>query len=600
MHKQIILILSFTHTVPSIVIQLSDSLRDSYKVERQKRYEVEWPPHQPSTIVNLALIHHKRKRTQQELLEISRRCKEGASCVDELTSYSNVTTDIKDLFKPDAKSDKPPRFILIEGAPGIGKTVLAKEIAYLWATNEILTECKLIFLLYLKDRSVHEVKYVNEIFELFTEKLLTEEESFELQKFVNESHGINIAFVFDGYDEYPVALQKGSFIIDLIYGKKKMMYINSTIVVTSRPTATLFLHNIADRRIEILGFPREERNKYISLCLDSTGNSKSSLEETSEDELLVADLTPPLAKKLKRDKNSLVKDLTPPLVKKLKRDKNSLVKVEEFGLYLKRHPLINNLCYIPLYLAILIYLFQQDSLPETLTEMNESFIINTVYRYLQRNKLSAPNVMKKLKDLPEDIYEFIINKLSQLAFKGLQDNKLVFTIDEIKEVCPEVDNKVGAIDGFGLLQAIQHYPKGGAGETTSVNFLHFTMQEYLAALYMSKLSPWEQSFWMKKTFWEGQFSFMWMMHVGIVGVKSNTFASFIATEHSESHLHDTHSTHDVTDTDGGHGIIDIDGIYPFNLVDNNSDIRSLKRMHCISDSIYNDKRKCLYLFQCYM
>ena len=49
-------------------------------------------------------------------------------------------------------------------------------------------------------------------------------------------------------------------------------------------------------------------------------------------------------------------------------------------------------------------------------------------------------------------------------------------------------------------------------------------------------------------FWDGQFSFMWMMYVGIVGVKSNTFAY---------------------------------------LFDSNS-------------HIYGDKRKCLHLFQCYM
>ena len=78
------------------------------------------------------------------------------------------------------------------------------------------------------------------------------------------------------------------------------------------------------------------------------------------------------------------------------------------------------------------------------------------------------------------------------------------------------------------------------------------MQEYLAALHVSTLSSEEQSSLMEKTFWDGQFSFMWIMYVGIVGVKSNTFASFV-TSKSISY-----------------------------------------------DIAYSDKRKCLHLFQCYV
>ena len=243
----------------------------------------------------------------------------------------------------------------------------------------------------------------------------------------------------------------------------------------------MYLHRVVDRRIEILGFPRNERDRYISLSLGDSLDKKCDLEK-----------------------------------------------------YFKQQPIIDSLCYIPLYLAILVYLFQQDNLPETLTEMNESFIINTIYRYLERNKLSPPGVMKKLNDFPANIVKFIY-KLARLAFKGLQDNQLlldnqlVFTIDEIKEVCPEVDTIPGAINGYGLLQAVQHYPKRGVGRTTSVNFLHLTMQEYLAALHVSTLSSEEQASLMKWTFWDGQFNFMWMMYVGIVGVKSEAFTSFIGT-----------------------------------------------------------------------
>ena len=527
-----------------MVNELFDDLCENYKIDKQRPPEEEWPPHQPSSIVNLALIHYNNRQTKQELIEISKRCKEGASYVDNLAaSHSNVTTNIHKIFMPKEDS-KAPKRILIEGAPGIGKTILAREIVYKWANGEILNEHKLLFLLYLRDPRLYEVKSVNQILNLFAS-----ENTRDLQKYVKKSGGKNVAFVFDGFDEYPVALQGESYITALIKGVNdgKLFY-NSTVVVTSRPAATLFLHNKVDRRIEILGFPKEERDKYVSLSLNNSLNE------------------------------------------------------EQFYKYLEQHPIIDNLCYIPLYLTILMYLFQQDSLPRTLTKMNESFIINTIYRYLERNKLTPPGVVNKLQDLPNVIREFIY-KLSQLAFEGLRNNKLVFTLDEIKTICPEVDSIPEVINGFGLLQAVQHYPKKGAGRTTSVNFLHFTMQEYLAALHVSRLPHYLQLEQMKQIFWDSQFNFMWMMYVGIVGIESYAFARFIAQNHNDSYTRKPFF--DIRNMDTKfpemESITSDPRVYHFLHTDDQFSMHNTAKLSSQADvEIYKDKRKCLHLFQCYM
>ena len=317
------------------------------------------------------------------------------------------------------------------------------------------------------------------------------------------TEGQQLCIVMDGFDEYPTSSQNNSFIVDIINGK---ILPEAIVVITSRPTATVSLHDRVDRRIDILGLPKEERDKYISQVFS----------DSPEKEL-------------------------------------------ELAKYLKQQPVINGLCFVPLHLAILLYLFQQGSLPETLTEMNESFILHTIYHNLEKHRQTPFGPIGKLVNVPNQVLD-IVYKLSELAFKGLQENKLVFTFDEIKQTCPNIDETVGAINGFGLLQAVEHYPHKGAGTTQSFNFLHFTMQEFLAALHVSTLPSEQQSSLMEKTFWDGHYNFMWMMFVGIVGVKSDIFVNFMSKGK------------------------------PYK---RKSGVR-------IADTIRNNKRKCLHVFQCYL
>ena len=121
-----------------------------------------------------------------------------------------------------------------------------------------------------------------------------------------------------------------------------------------------------------------------------------------------------------------------------------------------------------------------------------------------------------------------------MALQGLLINELVFTFDEVKQACPEVDTTPGAFNGFGLLQAVQHYPIKGAGTTVSFNFLHLTMQEFLAAWYISHCSVAKQVYLLKQSFMDSEFqneldssiARMWQMYVGIVGVKCDAWIKF--------------------------------------------------------------------------
>ena len=444
------------------------------------------------------MIHFQGSRTQEEVIfstyhykhldiasDSERECNTHQS---RFSSKFRITREIVDLFTMNQCKDKIetgdstylPRSILIEGAPGIGKTILLKEIAYRWANGTILNNARIVFLIYLRDLRFQSVTTINELIQYFD--CLDESEIPSVVKQLKQSNGEGVVFLIDGLDEYPGALQNG-FLTRLISRKilSKCVY-----VITSRPCASMPLQNKAEQRIEILGFGKEECDEYISKSL------KSSPE-----------------------------------------------KREELELYFKQHPMLNSLVYIPLHLSVLLFLFQQGNLPETLTEMNESFILHTVYRHMEKHDIPSSCIVK-LTDFPKAVCN-IIYKLSRLAFQGLQKNQLVFTFDEIKRACPEVDLIPGALNGFGLLQAVQHYPMKGAGVTVSFNFLHLTMQEYLAAWYISHCSIEEQKQSLKYLFMINDFcdeldnsnARMWQMFLGIVGTNCDAWVQY-TTEYNLS------------------------------------------------------------------
>ena len=444
---------------------LSNTFREVYIRKRFQPQEDQWPPDHPKVFVNVALIHFKGEQTQQEFIEISMHEDfVSHSC------YARVSKRISDIFR------SPKHLILIEGAPGIGKTVLAKEIAYRWANEEIL-DGKKLFLLFIRDPDLHSVKSINDLVYYLGDNYLSDSEVKLAADRLKKIKGSNVVFVIDGYDECPRDSNLKGF-IEKLY--KSEFLPKCTVVITSRPTASLSLRQSADQVVEILGLAKKEQDKYISESLKELPGMKARLQE-----------------------------------------------------YLRHHPIINSLMYVPLHLAVLLYLFKHNRLPETLTEMNEYFIMHTICRHLIE-KVRKPGFIQieKLAKLPkQELY--VIEQLSELAFKGVCNSQLIFTYNDIKQICPKVDEIPGAINGFGLLQTVECYYHKRAGKTASVNFLHLTMQEYLAALHVSTLPSDEQSRLINYMFQNNWFIFMWIMYIGIVGLEPNCFTTIANSKLSD-------------------------------------------------------------------
>lgn len=115
-----------------------------------------------------------------------------------------------------------------------------------------------------------------------------------------------------------------------------------------------------------------------------------------------------------------------------------------------------------------------------------------------------------------------------MSLKAISNNQLTFTLDEIKAACPGIDDIPGAINGFGLLQAVEHF--SATRKNLSFHFIHFSIQEFLAAHCIANLSPNETTKVLEDYFWSKFHSNMFSMYVGMTKGQQDSFKQFLCNE----------------------------------------------------------------------
>ena len=424
--------------VDNAIDWLSDDMKGRYCNIRLKKYEEEkdpWPPIKTKSYVTLAIVHQKELQTRPETTAtIHLRTKGDIHEIPHAIGAEKLTT-IAQIFDP--VSGRVPNSILIEGHAGIGKTTFVKEICTEWAEGKLLTSDKLVLLLLLRDPNVQKITNESKLIKHFTNYSTD-----KLHKEFIENHGVGVTLIIDGFDELSTELRldSKSFFRKLI---KKKCLPEAKIVVTSRPSASACLHDVVDKRMEILGFEQSSRNQYIAEALQES----------------------------------------PLKLKKLQR-------------HFQQYPNIDAICYIPLILSIIVFLCmcQPDDLPPTASKMYASFILHTICHYLKRVGKIPEDKVIKLEQFPPVVYK-ALQQLEKTAFDGLVSDKIVFTVEELPVLCKDDPTF------YGLLQSTECYSAEEIGNPTqSFNFLHLGIQEYFAAKHVTTLPEDEVYALLKESF----------------------------------------------------------------------------------------------------
>ena len=262
---------------------------DSYTKSRYIPPDDDWPPYHPRHYTPLTIIHHEGRCTEPEILATGQKFKTAVTMEENISKCHRITKNINRLVAPFELATPCPYIILIEGAPGVGKTILSKEIAFQWANKLVLKNKMLLFLVFLRNPQIRGITDI----QLFVKYFCQDD---NLTKKVTEwlihTSGKYLTIVFDGYDEM-CKENKNHFIVDGIIGRQKLP--KCGIIITSRPAATAHLHDVVSCRAEVLGFTEEDRQSFIHDAL---------VGQTD--------------------------------------------KIEELGHFLTSNPFLNALCYIPL------------------------------------------------------------------------------------------------------------------------------------------------------------------------------------------------------------------------------------------------------------
>ena len=369
------------------------------------------------------------------------------------------------------KSDRERKLILIEGPAGCGKTTLTWHACREWAAGRLFPEVHLLIYLSLEDPSLHSAKSLADFIPHESSKM-REDVANEIARL----SGKGVCFLVDAWDEAPYSVQrKGSYVYRFISGRSLP---HCSIIITSRPVAAGSLYPLLTARVVVDGFDRDRIAQFAEATLGDGSAAKKELNKAFQ-----------------------------------------------------INPRLLGLCNLPINTAIVLYLLQLQTpyskLPFTQTGLFYALVLNLLLRHMQLRTTHGLVEIDEFEDIPEDVLR-TFKSVCTLAFHGVVNSKTQFSLKDLKAL--SIDPP---LDTLGLLQAPRQLTERGPQH--SYTFLHYAVQEFLAACHISKLTSEEQSEVVCQILHNKPLSLVLPFYAGLTKL-SNTNVCSILTEVTEKPL----------------------------------------------------------------
>ncbi|KAL9965333.1 hypothetical protein ACROYT_G029121 [Oculina patagonica] len=362
----------------------------------------------------------------------------------------------EEIFVCSTDGGPNPKFILVTGKAGIGKTLFSQKLVRDWADDKLFQsqanlktpDIKFAYLLTFRQLNLlrNDRFSLREL--LNCSSILDENSNIDNSLFeylVN--HPEEVLIILDGYDEYsqqdyiasnseeqypnnareqmPVA----ALCAKLIKGK---MLRESVVMMTSRPDESDKMGGIHfDQYVEIAGFSPEQVKEYIKKYFRENETMKNTvLQHVMNNENLVSSAHIPV------------------------------------------------LCFLMcFYLEYALQESKSTDLPVSATDIY--FDVVNIFE-LKHNAESE----YKTKEIPEkhkasDVVESTLDKLSELAAQLLLQQRPIFDERDMKEKFKS--EEIEKLKGSGLLHCGPPFRKSAFETTKQLSFTHLTIQEFLAA-----------------------------------------------------------------------------------------------------------------------
>uniref|UniRef100_A0A3B3V0U1 NACHT domain-containing protein n=1 Tax=Poecilia latipinna TaxID=48699 RepID=A0A3B3V0U1_9TELE len=355
-------------------------------------------------------------------------------CIETTSRKQETTIRREDIFKVPHERDQPIRTVMTKGVAGIGKTVLTQKFTLDWAEDKTNQNIQFIFPFTFRELNV------------------LKEEKFSLlgliHKLFSKTKGIysfemfQVLFIFDGLDEsrLPLDFKNKEILTDATESSSLNVLLTNLIRGKLLPSALLW---ITTRPAAANQIPAE--------CVDMVTEVRGFTDPQKEEYFR-------------------------------KRFRDDEEKASRIISHIQKSKSLHIMCHIPVFCWITANVLEDvmktregGELPKTLTEMYIEFL--EVQFKIKEEKFDG---RRKTKSIWSPENKKLIESLGRLALDQLLEGNMIFYDKDLKRC--GIDIKDAALYSGVFTEMFKK--ERGMGNISVYSFVHLSIQEFLAAVYM--------------------------------------------------------------------------------------------------------------------